>query len=184
MRKVIAVALTAGIITCTFTTIATAAAPKAGASCSKVNQSQSANGSKFTCVKSAKKLVWKKVGTAAPTVRRVDFSKTYSTDNGYHTLFTGPCEFDPNIPAELSAVQQYFFDLNNCAGQLQLGKYTLGTKRPSTAYEPASKYSNTEPCKIITPERTRGNLGFTTSSPKRNEIEKLKRYPADRKSVV
>ena len=92
MRKVIAVALTAVLITGTFTTIANAAAPKAGAACSKVNQSQTANGSKFTCVKSGKKLVWKKIGMAAPTVRGVDFSKTYSTDNGYHTLFNNPCE--------------------------------------------------------------------------------------------
>ena len=177
MRKVVALALTALLFAGTFTAIANAAAPKAGATCSKVNQSQTANGSKFTCVKSGKKLVWKK-SSVIPTVRGVDFSKTYSTDNGYHTLFNGPCEFDSNISAELSAVQQYFFTYANCAGQLQLAKYTLGSKRPSTAYEPASKYSNTEPCKIITPERTRSNLGFTTSSPYRNEIDKLYRHPS------
>jgi len=178
MRRVIALVLAATLLGGAFSISADAAAPKEGATCSKANQSQNANGSKFTCVKSGKKLVWKKAGTTTPTLRRVDFSKTYSTDNGYHTLFTGPCEFDPNIPVEISAVQKYFFDFNNCAGQLQLGKYTLGSKRPSTPYEPPSKYSNSEPCKIITPERTRGNLGFTTTQPARNEIEKLKRYPA------
>lgn len=88
MRKVIAVALTAGIITGTFTTIATAAAPKAGASCSKVNQSQSANGSKFTCVKSAKKLVWKKVSasptmTPAPTPTATPTPTSSGTPAGY-----------------------------------------------------------------------------------------------------
>ena len=177
MRKVVSIALTALLFAGTFTAIANAAAPKVGAKCAKLNQSQSANGSKFTCVKSGKKLVWKKTSTT-PAIRGVDFSKTHSTDNGYHTLFSAPCEFDLNIPAELVAVQNYFFGYSRCAGQLQLGKYSLGSKRPSIAFEPASKYSNVEPCKIITPERTRANLGFTTSSPYRNETDKLYRHPS------
>lgn len=40
---------------------ADAAAPKAGAPCSKANQSQISNGVKYTCSKSGKKLLWKKV---------------------------------------------------------------------------------------------------------------------------
>jgi hypothetical protein len=62
MRKVIAVALAAVLITGTFATFANAAAPKAGAKCPKLNQSQIANGIKYVCFKSGKKLVWKSVG--------------------------------------------------------------------------------------------------------------------------
>jgi len=67
MRKVLALTLTALLMGGTFTISAHAAAPKAGATCSKVNQSQSASGNKFTCVKSGKKLVWKKVAAPATT---------------------------------------------------------------------------------------------------------------------
>ena len=68
MRKVVSVGLTALLFAGTFTAIANAAAPKVGAKCAKLNQSQSANGSKFTCVKSGKKLVWKKSSTT-PVIR-------------------------------------------------------------------------------------------------------------------
>jgi cytochrome b involved in lipid metabolism len=68
-------------------TPANAAAPKAGATCSKVNQSQSASGNKFTCVKSGKKLVWKKVAapatTAAPTSTPAPTPTASSTPAGY-----------------------------------------------------------------------------------------------------
>jgi hypothetical protein len=177
MRKVMA-AITA-ISVLLLPMPAHAAAPKAGAKCTKLNQSQSANGSKLTCVKSGGKLVWKKTNpSTTPTVRGVDFSKVHSTDNGYYSMFSAPCEFDPNIPAELAVVQNYFFDYSKCAGQLQLGKYFLGSKRPSTTFEPSSKYSSTEPCKIITPQNNRNNLGFTTSSPQRNEYAKTSRHPS------
>ena len=96
-----------------------AAAPKAGAVCSKINQTQNVNGYKFTCLKSGKKLVWKKLGVVAqkPSTQRVDFSKTYSTDDGYKTLFFGPCDMDRNIPSELAELQTYFYDFTRCAGR-------------------------------------------------------------------
>jgi hypothetical protein len=180
MRKVIAVALTAVLITGTFTSFANAAAPKAGAKCSKLNQSQSVDGSKFTCVKSGTKLVWKKVGISAPSAstKIVDFSKSYSTDNGYNTIFYGPCEFDKNIPAQLAAVQNYFYDFTRCAGQLQLGKYSLGTKRPTTSFDPASKFGNFEPCKLTTPQNLRSNLGYTVADPGRRQYDNLLRHPS------
>ena len=180
MRKVIAVALSALLITATCSTIAAAAAPKAGATCAKANQSQTANGVKYTCVKSGKKLVWKSLGLVQtkPSAKSVDFSKTYSTDDGYFTMFTDPCEMDKNIPSELNDVQNYFNNFSRCAGILQLGKYSLGSKRPTSVFDPASKFSNVEPCKIVTPQNNRSNLGFTTASPERNEWDKSSKYPA------
>ena len=177
MRRVVAVALTAVLITGNFTTFAKAAAPKAGATCSKVNQSQASKGMKFTCVKSGKKLVWKK-SSVIPIVRGVDFSKTYSTDNGYFAPFASACDFDLNIPAHLKDVQDYFYLNNRCAGQLQLGKYTLGSKRPTTTFDAASKFSNFEPCKLTTPQNLRSNLGYVAADPYRRQIDNLRRHPS------
>jgi hypothetical protein len=150
MRRVIAVAMAAILVTGTFTTFANAAAPKAGAKCPKLNQSQIANGSKYVCFKSGKKLVWKSVGLVQPkpSVNVIDFSKTHSTDNGYFAPFTDPCQMDVNIPAHLKEVQDYFYLINRCAGQLQLGKYTLGSKRPTSTFDAASKFANFEPCRL------------------------------------
>ena len=178
MRKVIAVFTALSFLV--LPVPANAASPKAGATCTKINQSQNVNGYKFTCLKSGKKLVWKKLGVVAqtPSTQRFDFSKTYSTDDGYKTLFFGPCDFDVNIPAELVAVQKYFYDFTRCAGQLQLGKYSLGSKRPTKPFDSASKFSNFEPCKLRTPENLRSNMGYTTASPGRNEYDALLRHPS------
>jgi len=54
-------------------TSASAATPKVGAKCLKLNQTQSSKGTTFTCVKSGNKLVWKNSGKKA-----VDFSITYT----------------------------------------------------------------------------------------------------------
>lgn len=160
-------------------TPATAAAPRVGAKCVKVNQFLTSNGIELRCLKSGTKLVWKKISpVAAPTSRGVDFSKFYSTDDGYHTLFTDPCEYDLNLSSEINVVQKYFYDYGKCAGQLQLGKYRLGSNRPFTVFDQALKYSNTQACKIITPTNARNNLGYTTAEPGRNEYNKNIAYPA------
>lgn len=180
MRKVIAVALAAVLVTGTFATFANAAAPKAGAKCPKLNQSQIANGSKYVCFKSGKKLVWKSVGLVQPkpSTKVIDFSKTYSTDDGYFASFTDPCQMDPNIPGELADLQNYYYRVNRCAGQLQLGKYLLGSKRPTTSIDAPSKFANFEPCKLVTPQSSRSNLGYTTSEPGRNQYEALLKHPS------
>ena len=177
MRKVIVVLTAFSLLL--LPTSANASAPKAGAKCAKLNQSQSAGGSKFTCVKSGGKLVWRKLNpSTTSSVRGVDFSKVYSTDSGYFAPFNGPCEFDKNIPAELAAVQNYFFDFTRCAGQMQLGRYSLGTKRPTTAFDAATKFSNFEPCKLTTPQDLRSNLGYTTANASRNQYNALLRHPS------
>ena len=65
MRRVIALVTTLSFLFLPAPAIA--AAPKAGAPCSKANQTQTSNGSKFTCVKSGKKLIWKKVANTPST---------------------------------------------------------------------------------------------------------------------
>lgn len=178
MRKVILVLTAFSLLL--LPTPADAAAPKAGATCSKVNQSQTANGSKFTCAKSGKKLIWKKIAIAPqkPTVQIADFTKTHSTDNGFFAPFTDPCQLDANIPANLIEVQDYFYRINRCAGQLQLGKYSLGAKRPTTAFDAATKFSNFEPCKLTTPQNSRSNLGYTVADPGRRQYDNLLRHPS------
>jgi hypothetical protein len=178
MRKIIAVFTALSFLLLPIP--ANAAAPKAGATCSKVNQSQSVKSVKFTCVKSGKKLVWKKVSTSlpTPTIASIDFSKTHSSDNGYYAPFNGPCQMDKNIPSALAELQNYFYDFTRCAGQLQLGKYSLGSKRPSTSFDSASKFSNFEPCKLTTPNNVRTNLGYTTAESGRNEYNALVRHPS------
>jgi hypothetical protein len=158
---------------------ANAAAPKAGAPCSKANQSQTSNGVKYTCVKSGKKLVWKQVSTpSTPTAKTFDYAAMHSTDDGYYAPFSDPCQMDINIPGALIDLQNYYYRSNRCAGQLQIGKYTLGSKRPTNVFDSASKFSNFEPCKLVTPQSSRSNLGYTTSEPGRNQYEAQLKHPS------
>ena len=180
------------------------AAVKAGSACSKVGSKSVSGGKSYTCIKSGKKLVWDKGVTiakpsaakpspapslsaepspapsksAAPEVVKVDYSKTFSTDQGYYTEFTGPCELDNNLTGVLAEIQSYFYSFNKCAGQVRINKYELGKARPSNAYEPAAKFANTEPCKLVTPAGVRTSRGFTTAEPGRNEYEALRKFPS------
>jgi hypothetical protein len=155
-------------------------------------------------VKSGKKLVWNKgvavskpavvkpeatpnpspsatpepTKSATPVAVKIDYSKTFSTDQGYYTDFTGPCQFDNNLSGQLAEIQTYFYDVNKCAGQLRINRYELGNARPATAYDPAVKFSNTEPCKLSTPAGVRTNRGFTTAEPGRNQFDALRRFPS------
>jgi len=173
------------------------AAVKAGSACSKAGIKSVSAGKTYTCVKSGKKLVWDKgvlvpvakpapsasaaptpSKSAAPEVVKVDYSKTFSTDQGYYTDFTGPCQFDNGVTGALGEIQTYFYNLNRCAGQIRVNKYELGKARPTTTFESASKFANTEPCKIATPAGVRTNRGFTTTEQGRNEYDALRKFPA------
>jgi hypothetical protein len=182
------------------------AAAKVGAKCAKVGKTELVNGKKFTCLKSGKKLVWNKgvfipvakptvkpkevVSTpspsatpeptknAAPEVVKVDYSKTFSTDQGYYTDFTGPCQFDNNLTGQLSEIQNYFFNLNRCAGQMRVNKYELGKERPKSSFDSASNFANPEPCKLVTPAGVRTSRGFTTAEPLRNQYEAIRKFPS------
>ena len=172
------------------------AAVKAGSACSKVGSKRVSGGKSYTCVKSGKKLIWDKgvlvpvakpapSASAAPTpsksatpeVVKVDYSKTFSTDQGYYTDFTGPCEDDTRLTGQAAAIQRYFA-YNRCAGQLRINKYSLGSKRPVTGFTPASSFSNPEPCKLVTPTGVMTNNGFTTAEAGRNRWSDQRRYPS------
>lgn len=160
------------------------AAVKAGASCSKAGITSVASGKKFTCIKSGKKLVWNKgVSVSKPStklleVAKINYDKTFSTDQGYYTEFTGPCELDKKITGQLAKIQSYFYNLNRCAGQLRINKYELGKNRPSSVVSPSAQFANTEPCKIVTPKESRMSRGFTTSEVGRNQYEALRKFPS------
>jgi len=171
------------------------AAVKAGSSCTKAGIKSVSAGKTYTCVKSGKKLVWNKgvlipVAKPAPSasssaepvtkpeVVKVDFSKSFSTDQGYYTDFTDPCQFDSKLSGQLAQIQQYFYDINRCAGQVRVNKYSLGSARPKSAFDPASNFANTQPCKLVTPKGVQTNRGFTTAEPERNQYGDLRKYPS------
>jgi hypothetical protein len=76
------------------------------------------------------------------------------------------------------AIQQYFFDINRCAGQIRINKYSLGASRPSATFDSKSLFSNVEPCKLVTPANSRGNLGFTTAETGKKQWADQHRYPS------
>lgn len=188
LRLAVAAAVVASVTFAVAPVTEAAAKAKAGAACTKRGATQTVGTKKFTCVTKGKKLVWnagktvvvapKPSATPAPPVSVVDFSTTFNTDDGYKTLFNGPCANDPNIPAVWSAVQSYFMSNNRCAGQLQIGRYQLGSKRPTTAISDATAFNDTAMCKLVTPRDSRSNLGFTTVEEGRNRFADQHRYPS------
>ena len=84
-RLALAVAV---LVTFSFLPSQAAPAPKAGAPCKKVGTTTTANGKKFTCIKSGKKLMWNKgvtVSVLLPTAKPTPTSETkpfipWSTD--------------------------------------------------------------------------------------------------------
>ena len=177
-------------------------AVKAGDKCGKAGKTSTFSGKKYTCVKSGNRLIWNKgVLVAKPAivqpqpapstgssptssepdkakVTKVDYNQVFSTDQGYYRDFAGPCDYDRTIEGGLAAIQDYFFQFNRCAGQLRVNKYSLGSARPAARYSPASEFSNTEPCKLVTPANVRSSLGFTTAEPGRNQYEALRKFPS------
>lgn len=172
---------------------------KTGALCTKVGAKSVSVGKTYTCVKSGKKLVWDKgvlipatrptptpTGSAEPTptmsaepiVAKIDYGKTFSTDTGYITEFTGPCQFDNYVTGQLAEIQTYFYNYNRCGGQLRVNRYELGNARPKATYDSALNFSNTEPCKIVTPKGVPTNRGFTTAEQNRNDYENLRKFPS------
>jgi hypothetical protein len=180
------------------------AAIKAGAKCPKAGKNSTLAGKKFTCVKSGNRLVWNKgvviakpavvqpqpaptpsasasaepVEPPKPEVKKIDYSQVFSTDQGYLTEFGQPCDYDRTIEGDLKLIQDYFFQFNRCGGQLRVNKYSLGSARPTSKYSPASEFSNTQPCKLVTPPNVMSNLGYTTAQPERNEYASARKYPS------
>ena len=176
------------------------AAVKAGSACTKVGAKSVSGGKSYTCIKSGKKLVWDKgvvvakpsvakpspapsasasaAPVAKPEVIKVNFSNTFSTDQGYYTDFTDPCQWDSALDGKLMEIQQYFWNINRCAGQMRINKYTLGNARPSSTFDSKSLFANPEPCKLVTPKGVMTNNGYTTAEPERNRWSDERRYPS------
>ena len=190
MKKLLATLLTAAFFLVPLNAVA---AVKAGDSCKKVGTTSTANGKKYTCIKSGKKLIWNKgvpvvakptaiptpkitpTTTLAPTPSAtpsvtpiptqtsaplIDYSKAYSTDDGYFSEFDGPCAFDNNPPEEWREFHNYYYQSFRCVGQFKLGKYTLGNSRPTSALTPKSNFANPDSCKIETPDSSNIAIGF------------------------
>ena len=159
-----------------------AANPKAGATCSKQGASQVFAGKKYTCIKSGKKLVWNKglptkvqtpsitsspSATSASTdskTNNVDWSKTYSTDDGYFQLFTNPCQREENISAQWVDLQIAYFKYSNCIWPINIGKYFLGNSQPKTS-ESVTNISPMNECAISEPASSDRNRGFLNNWP-------------------
>lgn len=167
---------------------------KAGAACTKKGATQTVSGKKFTCITKGKKLVWNSgvlisIPVAQPTPTptptpsnppvavKVDFSKTFNTDDGYHTLFQGPCDYDPNVPEEWREYQDYFMKFVKCGGMFQLAKYELGSARPKTVFDAASNFSNLTPCKLYERQNRNDDLAILLSESRRRYYEP-KRTPS------
>ena len=90
MRKWGAV-LVGGVILLSMAAPVNAAAPKAGASCSKLGQTSSSSGIKYTCVKSGKKLVWNK-GVSVKAAAKPDLNPVLRP--------TEPLPVTPALPVE------------------------------------------------------------------------------------
>jgi hypothetical protein len=158
------------------------AAVKQGAKCTKPGKSEIAKGTSYICTKSGSKLTWRKrvVNNPIEPSAFTNFSRTYSSDGGYHTLFeAGPCQIDNSLPANLKQLETYFYNIGRCAGQLQIAKYILGNKRPIAAFDSAAKYSSLDPCKIayIFP----GHTSLSYIGPNSSQMER--RFPSS-KTVI
>jgi M6 family metalloprotease-like protein len=194
MSKRLPLVLSVIVISSVLATPAYSAA-KAGTVCTKAGLISTSGGKKYTCIKSGKKLVWDKGAlvslskplptasavpskSATPEVLKVDYSKTFSTDQGYYTDFKDPCQWDSALDSKWMAIQQYFYDINRCAGQIRINKYSLGTARPSTNFDSKALFANVEPCKLVTPKGVMTNNGFTTAESGRNRWSEERRYPS------
>ena len=159
------------------------AAVKAGTTCKTVGSTSIANGKTYTCIKSGKKLVWDQgVAVSKPQTStaesKFDYSKTYLTDVGFALNLNGPCSSDPNVPTEWAKFENYSQTSLGCAGQLTIARYALGSQRPSTQFDPASNFSNTTQCKLVIPESSKSELGFSFVEAGRQRWRDAGAYPS------
>jgi hypothetical protein len=191
MKKLLAVFVTAALFLVPINAIA---AVKAGATCTKLGATSTYSGKKYICIKSGKKLVWNKgvaiaaKPTATPnptqsTASVIDYSKTYSTDNGYFNEFNGPCAFEDNPPEEWREFQNYYYQAYRCVGQFKLGKYSLGNLRPNSALTAKSNFANPDNCKIETPDSSNIGIGFERTGTGRYNYREAVKFPSP-KTVI
>jgi hypothetical protein len=132
MRKVIAVFTALSFLV--LPVPANAASPKAGATCTKINQTQNVNGYKFTCLKSGKKLVW----SSGSKITKPAFE------------FSSVCDIDPDSPKEW-AVTERFLSFLSCTSMYKYVPYSMSDMKPMDELTAASGLANIEDCKIKQP---------------------------------
>ena len=155
-----------------------AANPKAGTTCAKQGITQNYAGKKFTCIKSGKKLTWDKGVSIASVLNQnsnssgktieqitntVDWTKTYSTDEGYKHLYTNPCQREENIEKQWEDLQNAYFKFSNCIWPISVAKYTLGNQKPKTTE--ILNTSAMDQCAISEPENSDKHRAFLNNWP-------------------
>jgi hypothetical protein len=99
--------------------------------------------------------------TPTPTIEKIDWSLTNSTDGGYKNSFNSWCEYEKEIPSQWFDLQKAHIDAWSCSGIYHLDKYVLGNQRPVS--ESRFQAESIETCKISDPENARNTKGFANN---------------------
>ena len=153
MRKLL-VGLVAVLSLSLVTSQVSVAAVKPGTKCSKAGATSTSNGKKYTCIKSGKKLVWKKgvvvakpkpvasptpEPTATPTPTPTPTPSSTQTVAPTPTptvpstplVFSDVCAKDPEVPAEWASYQEFALKTFRCARPYSCLLYTSPSPRDS-----------------------------------------------------
>ena len=91
-------------------------------------------------------------------VTTVDWSKTYSTDQGYFHIYKKPCERESNIASQWVDIQESFFRYSNCIWPINVGKFVLGNLEPKSKLF-ISENAPMETCAISEPANSTHHRG-------------------------
>jgi M6 family metalloprotease-like protein len=152
----IAFALTFGV------TPSFAAAPKAGAACTKIGLKQVSSGREYRCVTKGSKKVWKK-----------GFAAAVYSPKGYSG---GRCESDPSVKGYATKLQEYLTSERRCIGAMKIVSASMPNQKPKSKLSPDSEMANPELCKIENSPNSNSWKGFPAASQVSNF--NLKRHPS------
>jgi hypothetical protein len=169
------------------------AAVTPGAKCSKAGATSTYNGTKYTCVKSGKKLVWDKgvaiakpvpvasptptpVATPTPTPTPTVSATPTPTPSAF--VFTDVCQKDPDVPSEWSSYQDFAMKVFGCARPYRFLDVKLPDAKPITALNSATTYLPVSQCKL--PEQNNyNNVGFRQNGWKFNGDLQIQVIPVE-----
>jgi len=137
-----------------------------GSTCKVLNQKVLYQNKTYTCIKSAKKLVWNKgvaivkptptptpTPTPAPTPTPSVISSTY-IPYSYKSM----CGLDPITPPEWKAMEQFMLSINNCSAALTIVSKSLPNIKPNSPITAKNEMQELELCRI---KNMRGLDSFT-----------------------
>jgi len=124
---------------------ASAANPFNGKQCGKKGNKIQFDSETYKCQKVGKKLVWKKLQKSESTNKAIDYSRIFSTDEGFDHDFASPAAIVSDVPIEWQK-----FDAGYMGQKLayRLKRYELGTQRPTKELTPTDKLLPANDCKI------------------------------------